>query len=203
MEYNIIDKFILTSHPFGDHIPPRAKYLVVGTFPAHKRNFEFFYSGDENRFWLVMGKVFGNSFKESVGAKAKKERQDFLTDNDIAMTDMHKVCYRKNTFSGDEHLYSVALNNVLDILEANITIHTIVFTSRTDAIGALGLFKILLIQKGMEIPTLSSKANKVLFGTIIVKDRIIDIYVPYSPSSRLSDFATNKLIDMYSYIFSE
>jgi G:T/U-mismatch repair DNA glycosylase len=203
MKYNIADKFTLTPHAFGSHIPAQAKYLVVGTFPAHKRNFEFFYSGDENRFWLIMGKVFGYSFKESIGPKAKQERKDFLTDNDIGMTDMHKVCYRRNSLSGDEHLYSVILNDVLDILGANITIHTMVFTSRADAIGALGLFKILLIQKGMEVPALILKTNKVLYGTLTLNERRIDIYVPYSPSSRLSEIATSKLVEMYSYIFSD
>lgn len=202
MEYNF-DKFYLLPHPFKDHIPKFAKYLVIGTFPAHKRNFEFYYSGDGNRFWFVLGKVFDKAFKENSGSKAITERKDFLTEHRIAMTDMHKTCYRKNKSSGDEHLYSVTLKDIIELIECNNTIDTLVFTSRTDAIGALGLFKILMMRKGLSIPEFIPKSNKVLFGQLIITNRIYDIYVPYSPSNRVSDFSTDKLIDMYRYIFSD
>lgn len=203
MSYNYIDKFNLLPHPFGDFIPEFAKYLVIGTFPAHKRNYEFYYSGDENRFWLALGRIFGKTFHQQIGLQAKKEREGFLEDHFIAMTDMHRTCYRKNNYSGDEHLYSVFLNDIVELIVNNQTIDTLIFTSRTDAIGALGLFKILLLQKGLEVPEFTLLANKVLYGKLKIQNRVWDIYVPYSPSKRLEDIPTDKLVSMYDYIFSD
>ncbi len=197
------DIYTLLHHPFKDHFPPLSKYLIIGTFPAHKRNFEFYYSGEGNRFWEILTTAYEQNLKYFSGIKAIEERKNFLSANLIAMTDMHQLCYRKNNSSGDEHLYPVFLNDIFALLDNNKTIDTLVLTSRTDAVGALGLFKIYFMQKGISIPEFQILKNNLLYSTFRRNEKTIDIYVPISPSKRIEDYPTKKLVEMYKYIFTD
>jgi len=197
------DRYELLPHPFKDFIPPGAKYLVVGTFPAHIRSFEFYYSGESNRFWEVFGLVFNHRFNSFSGAGAIEERKRLLTTHLIGMTDMHQLCYRKNKSSGDENLYSVFLTDIFDLLDQNPTVNTLVLTSRTDAVGALGLLKTYFMQKGMTLPDQETIRHNILYTTFKHRDRPIEVYIPISPSKRVEHYSLQKLTAMYSYIFSD
>jgi len=201
--YQNADRYDLLPHPFKDFIPPGARYLVVGTFPAHTRSFKFYYSGEGNRFWEVLGLVFNHTFNVFSGDEAVKERKRFLTAQLIGMTDMHQLCYRKNKSSGDENLYPVFLTDIFDLLDQNPSVTTLVLTSRTDAVGALGLLKIYFMQKGLTLPDQETIRHNILYTTFKHQNRAIDVYIPISPSRRVEHYSLQKLTVMYRYIFSD
>ena len=82
-------------HPFAPVYSSTSKILILGTIPSpSSRKNEFYYMHPQNRFWLVMQKIFDVEFKfkNNEGPKAINERKQFLLNHDIAMWDVIKSC---------------------------------------------------------------------------------------------------------------
>ena len=139
------DNYVVCNHPFEDFLPGNLKTLVIGTFPTHERNykmtFPFYYAGNGNMFWPTLEQVFKKSFQYHQGSEAKKEREEFLKPKGIGITDMLYKCYRKNDRSQDQHIFPITFRDIFGIIENNKSVETIILTSRTKIIGALGLFE--------------------------------------------------------------
>lgn len=202
--------FEIESHPFENvYIPDKSKILVIGTFPTHKRNykntFEFFYAGEGNQFWPVIEKVFNRQFKHTTGLEAVNERKGLLTEKGIGITDMIIKCYRQNGLSQDHNIYPIVLNDIFSLLEKNKMIDTIILTSRTKIIGALGLFETYLLQQGIELPKFKENVNGVLEGILKMPMRDVEILVPYSTSKTVIENDTAslpQLVTMYKCCFT-
>lgn len=196
--------FEVEEHPFDNFIPLNSKYLILGTFPTHKSNsrFNFYYSGQHNNFWKIIEKVYNISFKHNEGNKAIEERKKVLELNRIGITDMHQKCYRNNKYSTDENLFPIILNDIFSLLDAQVSIKTIVLTSRSEIFGALGLLKTYFLQKGLVLEQPEKRLDKILKGSFLYNKREIEILVPYSPSPRLIEkgkTTLDELIKMYKY----
>jgi G:T/U-mismatch repair DNA glycosylase len=198
------DNFEVCDHPFPSFVPANSKILVVGTFPTHQRNYErtfpFYYGGEGNVFWEVIGKVFKKSFLHNVGKDAKHEREDFLRSKGIGITDMLEKCYRKNGLSQDDYIYPILFRDLFDLLNKNTSIETMVLTSRTKIIGARGLFETYLHQRGIPPPNFWENTDKILEGTLEINGRDIEILVPYSTSKTVIEkkrATVPQLVNMY------
>jgi G:T/U-mismatch repair DNA glycosylase len=197
----------LEEHPFGGpYIPNAATHLVIGTFPTHKRNrmYEFYYSGLGNMFWEVMRRVFKHpEFEHQQKLQATNERKAFLEQHGIGIMDMHELCYRKDEGSQDHYLFNVVLADVDKVLDQHPTITDMIFTSRTDGVGALGLFKIYLMRKGKSVMKIDIDENDGLKYGDYEK---YEIWAPYSPSQSSSESKTlgiDGLAKMYRKCFSK
>jgi G:T/U-mismatch repair DNA glycosylase len=194
-------------HPFESLIRNETKYLIVGTFPTHKDNFTFnyFYSGKENNFWIVMEEVCGRKFLHFEGANAIAERQNLLLEFRIGITDMHELCYRRNNSSSDDNLFSIKLKDIFLLLNKYPSIDRLILTSRGEVFGAWGLLKTYFFQKDYPVPIMTRRPDKILEGTMIHNSKEIKIFIPYSPSPRLINekrTTLKELISMYSYCLS-
>jgi G:T/U-mismatch repair DNA glycosylase len=193
----------IEEHPFETFVPLNSKYLIIGTFPTHKKNskFKFFYSGKDNSFWNIVEKVFDHSFIYKEGDKAVEERKTFLKSKAIGITDMHEKCYRRNGYSTDENLFPIILKDIFAILNEHHSIKRIILTSRTEVFGALGLLETYFLQRGLQLEHPKKRKDKVKEGSFVYKEREIEILVPYSPSPRLIENGTTtmeELVKMYS-----
>lgn len=147
-----------------------------------------------------MGVILDHKFEHQRKNSAVRERQRLMEKHGIAMTDMVGRCYRRNTLSQDHHLFPIDLIDVVELLNQNSSIETVVFTSRTRVVGALGLFETLSHQKQIKIPEMSNY-DGMLQGWLPLQHKEISLLVPYSPSKTLAEkeFAsTKKLTQMYS-----
>lgn len=192
------------THPFGSFVPNKAKQLILGTFPTHKDNwrFDFFYSGQNNLFWEILAQVFGHHFQYFEGENAVAERKLVLSENKIGLADMHEMCYRRNTCSTDESLFTIVMTDVFSILKQNPSIERIILTSRTEIIGALGLLKTYFLQQGMELNEPLKRDDKILEGHFENMGKKIKLFVPYSPSFRLISkkiTTLDELVSMYRH----
>lgn len=89
---------------FGAFCEKDSKVLILGSFPSKSSlDANFFYQNCANRFWCVMGKVFGE--KGLVGdINAQKT---FLTKHHIALYDIWDKCYfTKANSNADKHIDS-------------------------------------------------------------------------------------------------
>ena len=66
----------------------QSKILILGTMPSPKsREYGFYYSHPQNRFWRVMAALFHERLPES-----NAEKTEFLLKNRIALWDVLKSC---------------------------------------------------------------------------------------------------------------
>lgn len=198
------DTYNIEKHPFEEFIPQDTKYLIIGTFPTYIDNhtFNFFYSGKDNAFWKIIEQVFKYSFKSTHDESAVDERKKLLKEKKLGITDMHQLCYRKNSYSTDENLFPIVLNDIFHILKKNTKIDRLILTSRTNVFGALGLLKTYFLQKGKVLEEPMRRDDKILQGSFQFKGRIVNVLVPYSPSPRLIEKGTTtmyELVSMYKY----
>jgi hypoxanthine-DNA glycosylase len=195
------DEYKIESHPFEDFIPENTKHLIIGTFPTNPTNleFDFFYSGRENLFWNIMENVFNHNFINGNGNQAVEERKHFLESRKIGITDMIKVCYRKNNLSTDENLFPIILNDIFKILQEKKSIETLVLTSRTEVFGALGILKTYFVQKELILNQPPKRVDKILESRFLFENnREIKLLVPYSPSPRL---ISNGITDLDELVY--
>ena len=76
------------NHPFAPVWDAKCKVLVLGTFPSVKsRENAFYYGHPQNRFWRMLGRVFGEKTPQSV-----PEKRDFLLRHHIALWDVIQGC---------------------------------------------------------------------------------------------------------------
>lgn len=202
------DTYSIEDHPFKTIVPSSAKYLVIGTFPTFKENrlYDFFYSAKENYFWKIIEQIFNHSFTYQSGVNAKIEREQFVNDKLIGMTDMHEKCYRKNKSSSDKDLYPIILKDIFGILNQHASIERIILTSRTEVFGALGLFKTYFLQQRRELLEIKTRKDNIQEASFFLESKRIDLVIPYSPSPRLiSEGRTtmNQLVQMYKYCFRQ
>jgi hypoxanthine-DNA glycosylase len=115
--------------PFPIFCPPKAKYLILGSFPATDGDegitHEWYYSKGRNQFWRFLEVIYGVELKNIVSQKA------LFTKLGMAIGDIVLSCERKNNSSLDAKLtnFEYNLNGIASILDENPIIR-ILFTSR-------------------------------------------------------------------------
>ncbi len=120
---------VIETHPFGVFTPPKAKYLLLGSFTAIKKDgdesYDWFYSSKRNQFWPILEQVY------DVKLENKKAKQDLFTRLSIAIADIIHQCERRDSSSLDTNLINFVYNisAIQKILRDN-KIDKILFSSR-------------------------------------------------------------------------
>ncbi len=111
-------------HPWPAFYTPTSKILILGTIPSPKsREFGFFYSHPQNRFWKILLLLMGEETKQVT----LEARQQFLVDHDIALWDVLHSCRIKG--AGDSSIREPAANDFTEVLQ-NAPIRAIFTTGR-------------------------------------------------------------------------
>lgn len=87
---------------------PECRVLILGSFPSVLSRGNFYYGNPRNRFWHMLGEIYG----ESVPAD-KEGRARFLLARKIALWDMVKEC--EIAGSSDSDLKNLTRENINDI----------------------------------------------------------------------------------------
>lgn len=99
-------------HPIDPVYRADSRILILGSFPSVKsREAMFFYGHPQNRFWRVLGAVYGEEFPQTV-----PERRDFLLRHRIAAWDVIASC--EISGSSDASIKNAAANDIRPILAA-------------------------------------------------------------------------------------
>lgn len=105
----------MQKHPFPPLYDENSKILILGSFPSVKsREQMFFYGHPQNRFWRVLGGVFGCEAPGTIDQK-----REFLLKRNIALWDVIASC--DIVGSSDSSIKNVRANDLSPILSgANI-----------------------------------------------------------------------------------
>ena len=99
------------THPFAPVWDENCRVLVLGTFPSVKsRENAFYYGHPQNRFWRVLGAVYGKAPPEMV-----PEKRAFLLRRHIALWDVIAGC--EIAGSADSSIRAAAPNDIPGLLE--------------------------------------------------------------------------------------
>lgn len=98
-------------HPLEPFYNEDSEILILGTMPSLKsRELGFYYMHPQNRFWLVLAKVFKEDVPTSIVAK-----KEFLLRHKIALWDTIASCTITN--SADSTIKNVKVNNINKIIK--------------------------------------------------------------------------------------
>lgn len=112
-------------HPFPPISSSESKVLILGSFPSVvSREQSFYYANKTNRFWKVMGVLFGQEIGDD-----SESRRIFCLKNGIGLWDVIKSCSVHG--SSDASIGNVKFNEIKELIEQT-KIHT-VFTTGTKA----------------------------------------------------------------------
>lgn len=125
---------MIETHPFGNFVPPGARYLILGSFTGRQAlkgkaytedEYNWFYGTKRNQFWPILEAVYGLELKD------RQSRQDLLARLGIAMADIIYQCERKAGNNLNSNLINVVYNikPIEELLENN-QIAKIFFSSR-------------------------------------------------------------------------
>lgn len=102
----------MIKHPIQPVFDKNSKILILGSFPSVKsREQNFFYGHPQNRFWRVLGAVYGESEPKTV-----LQRRDFLLSHGVAVWDVIGEC--EITGSADSSIRNATPNDLSVILSA-------------------------------------------------------------------------------------
>lgn len=114
-------------HPFEAFVPPKARYLILGSFVSNARDpsYDWYYSSKRNQFWPIIEKVYKTKLAD------KKAKQNLFRKLNIAITDIIVSCQRRDGNSLDANLINCVYNidGIGKILKED-KIEKIYFTSR-------------------------------------------------------------------------
>lgn len=115
----------IVEHTFAPVYDENSRILILGTMPSPKsREYGFYYSHPQNRFWRIVSDLYGQKLPES-----NSEKTNFLLRNRIALWDVLKSC--SITGADDSSIRNPVANDVGGLLKrTNIQA---VFTTGTKA----------------------------------------------------------------------
>ena len=184
-------------HPFKWYIPKNARALIIGTFPPLETwwAFQFFYPNPRNLFWKIITGIAGKEISNS-GPTAVADRKKTLDQLGIGITDMGGMIRRLEDNSLDENLELIEHTPIFELLDRHRSIKRLVLTSSSGKVSALAWFKLYLMEKG--ISHVVPKGPKPLRFDIMHDNRVIEVFVLYSPSTRAANrISYDKLLEMY------
>ncbi|MFA6981743.1 MAG: hypothetical protein WC243_01820 [Patescibacteria group bacterium] len=92
-------------HPFGDFIPEKTKYLMIGSFVTKPSNpYDWFYANGRNQFWPIMEFVYSRTFD------TREKQQQLFIDLKMALTDIILSCERRKNSNLDINLFNITYN---------------------------------------------------------------------------------------------
>ena len=98
------------THEFGAVYTAHSEILILGTFPSVlSRRAGFYYAHPQNRFWKMLGAVYGESAGDS-----KEEKIAFLRRHKTALWDVIKECEIEN--SADASIKNVVPNDIAKLI---------------------------------------------------------------------------------------
>ena len=125
------------THEIEIFINNDSKILILGSFPSVKsREYGFYYSHPQNRFFPVLAKVFDEEHPISIDS-----RKAFLIKHNIALYDVIEECDIEG--SSDSSIKNVVPAPIEEILTKYPNIHTIGITGKK----AANLFDKYLLKK--------------------------------------------------------
>lgn len=119
---------MLETHPFGDFLPRKMKYLVLGSFCSKPARpdivYDWYYANGRNHFWKILEQVYDTSLPDKAAKRALMEKLG------VGIADIIYQCERSQGNSSDLNLTNIVFNPELRNIVSQLKPNKIFFTSR-------------------------------------------------------------------------
>lgn len=122
------------THPLTPFVPPKAKVLLLGSFPPPKIRWKmpFYYPNYNNDMWRIMGLIFYQDKSYFIDTDNKRFKQDliekFLYQYGIAISDTAEQVIRLKDNASDAFLQVVKQQDIASLLTKMPNCQTIITT---------------------------------------------------------------------------
>lgn len=187
-------------HPYPPFIPHDADTLIVGTLPPprfstreiYPDDVDFCYGSKYGLLWPILERVYDVKLAYENTNQAIQQRMSLLQRNRIGICDMVESCQRLKIDASDLGMHEIELRNLIEVLNQNSTIDTILFMGGNSRNGPEYLFRKHLKSLGMKIQPIREKDPRI--HELILHNRSIKCVSLISPSS-----AANRSIGSHSH----
>ncbi|MFV8224808.1 uracil-DNA glycosylase family protein [Christiangramia aquimixticola] len=177
-------------HPYRPFIPENATKLIVGTLPPPRftkrqlRNddVDFCYGSGDGLLWVVLDKIFDLNLKFENTEEAIEQRKNFLKSRGIGICDVVESSRREKIDASDLGMQKVELRDVVNIIDQNPSIDTLLFTGGNSKNGPEYFFRRLLREKYPEIKMKLVSNTSPRIHQVLVKDRLVKTVSLIAPS---------------------
>jgi len=107
---------MIEKYPFGDFVPSKMKYLLLGSFPGVKTDsYDWFYGSQRSQFWPIIEQVYAISLNNI------ENRKKLFTQLKIGISDIISQCERRDANNSDSNLINITYNitGISDVLKQN------------------------------------------------------------------------------------
>ena len=177
-------------HPYPPFIPKNATKLIVGTLPPPRfttgilkeGDVDFCYGSRDGQLWPILDRIFGLNLKYETTAKAIQQREKFLIERGIGICDMVASAKRDKVDASDIGMLEVGLPDLIELLQQNSNINTLLFTGGNSKNGPEYFFRKKLKEYNIAMKTLSSKVPRIHTFQLPNNERIVKTVSLIAPS---------------------
>ena len=156
-------------HPYPPYIPETATKLIVGTLPPPRfttgelkeGDVDFCYGSRDGQLWPILDKIFSLDLKFETTAEAVFQREHFLIERGIGVCDMVASAKRKKVDASDIGMQEVELRDLVQILQDNPKIDTLLFTGGNSKNGPEYFFRRNLKHYNIKLEVVSAVTPRI------------------------------------------
>ncbi len=178
------------THPYPPFIPANATKLIVGTLPPPRfttrelkdGDVDFCYGSRDGQLWVILDKVFNLNLKFESTKEAVAQRKKFLKDHGIGICDMVASAKRAKIDASDIGMMHVELRDLIQVLQQNPNIHTLLFTGGNSKNGPEYFFRRKIKEYDINLKLISSEVPRIHEFFMPESSRIIKTVSLTAPS---------------------
>jgi G:T/U-mismatch repair DNA glycosylase len=179
----------LHQHPYPPFIPENTSRLIVGTIPPPRfttgelfiDDVDFCYGSKYGLLWPILDRIFSLDLDYERTNHAIMQRKNFLIKYHIGICDIIEDCTRTKIDASDIGMAEIHMRNLLDYIDKNKNISTLLFMGGNSKNGPEYLFRKLI--KPLEIKLEQTSFDRPKTYEFRLNDRILKTVSLISPSS--------------------
>lgn len=182
-------------HPYKPFIPENATKLIVGTLPPPRftigdlkeGDVHFCYGSRDGQLWLILDKIFNLNLKFETTPEAIKQRKQFLINRGIGICDIVASAKREKIDASDIGMQDIQLRDLIEILQQNPKIDTLLFTGGNSKNGPEYFFRKLLKEYNIKLKLIENEVPRIHLFSIpnsIRKIKTVSLTAPSGAANR-------------------
>ena len=177
-------------HPYPPFILPDTEKLIVGTLPPPRfttgelkeGDVHFCYGSRDGQLWPILDRLFDLGLVYEDTQRAVEQRQQFLRSRRIGVCDIVESARRTKIDATDLGMQEVRLRNMIQILNDNPRVRTLIFTGGNSKNGPEYFMRKVLKTQGIKMQPIREEVPRQYRFQLGSADRMIHTVSLTAPS---------------------
>ncbi len=177
-------------HPYPPFIPENTTKLIVGTLPPPRftlgvlkeGDVDFCYGSRDGQLWPILNEIYALDLSFESTEKAVLERKAFLEKRGLGICDIVSSAKRAKIDASDLGMQDIQLRDLIEILQMNPTVTTLLFTGGNSKNGPEYFFRKLLRSYHITLEVVSTEVPRIHNFSLPNSNRVIETVSLTAPS---------------------